>query len=171
MPEQPPPTIHYGTPASALTAFCGEAEHHEVSTEPGEVTCFACRKSPAFKRAQLASPPVPLAEVIADTPELEKLRVEANLRGMKNERGMYVIEESIHHGDYRSIRRVEVYEINEATVNAVLISSAYCYGDWANETNPGYRHHRRQALATLVKDLRHLRENRSIGWSTFRLIK
>jgi hypothetical protein len=87
----------------------------------------------------------------------------------KNHRGMFTIEEVIHHGDYRSQRYVEVYALNETTVDAVLISSAYCYGSWAHAEHP-YTEHRAAALKQLVDDLLHGRTNRSIGWSTFRLI-
>lgn len=88
---------------------------------------------------------------------------------VRNERGMYVIEEVIHHGQYRSVRHVEVYDLNETTVDGVLISSAYCYGSWAD---PASRHAetRRPALLALVEDLRAGRENLSIGWSTFRTL-
>lgn len=89
---------------------------------------------------------------------------------VKNERGNYVIEEVIHHGEYRNTRRVEVYAINETTVDAVLQSSAYCYGSWKHPENPSHELHRRTALARLVADLNEGRENRHIGWSTFRTI-
>ena len=80
---------------------------------------------------------------------------------------MFVIEEFIHHGDYRSRRRVEVYALNAVTVNAVIESSAYCYDSWLN--NPEYPT-RTAKLHALVEDLKALRTNRTIGWSTFRLI-
>lgn len=86
----------------------------------------------------------------------------------KNERGNYTIEEVIHHGEYRNTRRVEVYDITPVTVDAVLISSAYCYGSWLDSDQ--YAEVRRAALATLVDDLKHGRVNRAIGWSTFRTI-
>lgn len=86
----------------------------------------------------------------------------------KNGRGMYVVEEVIHHGDYRSVRRVEVYDLNEATVDAIVQSSAYCYGSWAHADE--YREHRAAALRQLVEDLKAGRVNRHIGWSTFRTI-
>lgn len=168
MPEIQPTLTHFTVPGT-VAAACAAAHPHEWTYDPGKVTCFACRKTPEFKRAQLAAPPVKLSGVMADTPELEKLRVEANLRGMKNERGMYVIEETIHHGDYRSIRRVEVDHLDQVTVNAVLMSSPYRYGDWLGGNTEVHR--RRAMLDALVEDLRHLRENRSIGWSTFKLIK
>lgn len=88
----------------------------------------------------------------------------------RNQRGMYTIEEVIHHGDYRSTRHVEVYDINTVTVDAILQSSAYCYGSWRNPDNPDYAGHRRVALVQLVSDLNHGVTNRSIGWSTFRTI-
>lgn len=88
-----------------------------------------------------------------------------------HERGMYVVEEVIHHGNYRTVRRVEVYDLNEVTVDAVLQSSAYCYGSWAGpQENPIYTEHRNAALKRLVADLKRGRVNRSIGWSTFRVL-
>lgn len=169
MPEIQPTLTHFTVPGT-VAAACAAAHPHEWTYDPGKVTCFACRKTPEFKRAQLAAPPVKLSGVMADTPELEKLRVEANLRGMKNERGMYVIEETIHHGDYRSVRRVEVFAITPLTMNCIIMSSAYCYGDWLDPASP-HAKVRLQHLADLVEDLKALRENRSIGWSTFKLIK
>jgi hypothetical protein len=78
---------------------------------------------------------------------------------------MIRIEEVIHHGDYRSRRVVEVYAINAVTVDAVLTSSAYCYSSKLNGSEKA-----QQMLAGLVEDLKAGRENRSIGWSTFRVI-
>jgi hypothetical protein len=85
------------------------------------------------------------------------------------EPAMYVIEEFIHHGDYRSRRYVEVYAINIATVDAVLQASAYAYGSWWDADSP-HAAARRPKLLALVEDLKHGRVNRCIGWSTFRLI-
>lgn len=73
------------------------------------------------------------------------------------------IRETIHHGDYRNVRTVEVWEINPVTVDAVLQSSAYCYGSFANADG-------RQMLLDLVDDLRAGRINRAIGWSTFEVV-
>jgi hypothetical protein len=90
----------------------------------------------------------------------------------KNDRGMYVVQELIHHGNYRSLRRVEVYELNEVTVDAILQSSAYCYGSFAGpQENPLYTAPRNAHLKHLVSDLKRGRVNRSIGWSTFRVLK
>lgn len=87
----------------------------------------------------------------------------------KNAGGMYAVQEVIHHGDYRSSRLVEVYDLNETTVDAILQSSAYCYGSWAN-AEPQFHEHRAAALKNLVEDLKQGRVNRSIGWSTFRVL-
>ena len=87
----------------------------------------------------------------------------------KNERGNYTIEEVIHYGEYRHSRHVEVYDITVATIDGVLMSSAYCYGSWA-DAEPQFAEHRRAALVQLVDDLRSGVTNRAIGWSTFRLI-
>jgi hypothetical protein len=74
------------------------------------------------------------------------------------------IRETIHHGDYRNVRTVEVYAVNKVTVDAVLQSSAYCYGTFTDTD----RH--REMLAELVEDLKAGRVNRSIGWSTFEVV-
>ncbi|UOK18415.1 hypothetical protein SEA_BRUHMOMENT_99 [Arthrobacter phage BruhMoment] len=144
----------------------------QFSRNPGEVTCFACRKTLAFKQAQKGgrtSDPIKLSGVMADDAALNDLAAAA-FRESKNERGMYVVEELIHHGNYRSTRRVEVYDVTASTMDGVLMSSAYCYGSWQNPENPDHTKHRRDALLQLVDDLRHLRTNRSIGWSTFRIL-
>jgi hypothetical protein len=114
-----------------------------------------------------------LKDIVTEDPELSAMNErawKAALPAAKNSRGMYVIEEVIHHGEYRSTRRVEVYDITAATVDGILMSSAYCYGSWQEPENPGHRDHRRGALKQLVSDLRHGVTNRAIGWSTFRLI-
>lgn len=176
MPEQPSTMIHFRCLDRPLgPAVCG-TQYDGRTSNPGEVTCFACRKSPAFKQAQRVHAelahlmPMKLSEVLAELtlPEPETAPV-WDLAAHKNERGMYTIEEFIHHGDYRSRRRVEVYAINPVTVDAVLQSSAYCYGSWLDPHGP-YPEVRRPKLFELVEDLKHGRENRSIGWSTFKLL-
>lgn len=182
-----------------LTPVCGADDDNPVtSPEPGDVTCFRCRRVPAFVRVQAGdrigtpipqrqappplTPPVKLSGIMAASEELAELAREARRRELeaqaakemvaaaRNERGMYVIEEVIHHGDYRSVRRVEVYDINETTVDAVLQSSAYCYGSWKHPESISHREHRNTALSVLVEDLKWGRTNRAIGWSTFRTI-
>lgn len=87
----------------------------------------------------------------------------------KNERDMYAVEELIHHGNYISRRTVEVYALNEVTVDAIIQSSAYCYGSWKNP-DVTYESLRPSHLEHLVQDLKEGRVNRSIGWSTFRVL-
>jgi len=170
----PEPTIIHFTKGN-LTPVCGaDGTVIHTSDWPGEVTCFICRKTPSFKRAQLASgvgtpTPIKLSGVMADDEALNDLAAAA-FRESKNGRGMYVVEEFIHHGNYRSTRRVEVYDVTASTMDGVLMSSAYCYGSWQNPEDERHTKHRRDALMQLVDDLRHLRTNRSIGWSTFRII-
>lgn len=77
----------------------------------------------------------------------------------KNERGMYVVEEVIHHGNHRSERRVEVWALTKETVNGILESSAYGYSGVAEK----YREQ-------LLIDLKEGHVNRSVGWSTFRVL-
>lgn len=93
-----------------------------------------------------------------------------DLPAHRNHRNMYTVEEFIHHGNYRSLRTVEVYDITVATVDGILMSSAYCYGSWQHPENPGHLEHRRAALKQLVADLKAGETNRAIGWSTFRLL-
>lgn len=176
MPDKPPTLTHFRGDSLGINACTGTAGEGMRSWNPREVNCFACRKTPAFKQAQRVHEqlahlmPMKLSEILAELPLPEPETAPVwDLEASKNERGMYTIEEFIHHGDYRSRRRVEVYAINETTVDAVLQSSAYCYGSWAH-AEPQYYTHRKTALAQLVEDLKHGRENRSIGWSTFKLV-
>jgi hypothetical protein len=179
--QEPSPTlIHWYTPRGTPVLACGEylsLAGGRHTTEVGQVTCFACRKTEKFKQAQLGEgvgTPTPLAEVIAADPDLSALQAEAEARTTvprRNLRGMYVIEETIHHGSYRSTRRIEVYAINVLTVDAILQSSAYAYGSWQNPENPAHTEVRRTQLRHLVEDLKAGRENKQIGWSTFRTIK
>lgn len=184
MPDTPSTStlIHFivqPTPDRAWRLACsGQQWAGDGTSNVGEVTCFACRKTPAFKQAQrvdavVAQLPIKLSGVMADDAHLAALREEAeakfDLNESRNERRMFTIEEFIHHGDYRSRRFVEVYDINPVTVDAVLQSSAYCYGSWAH-AEPPHTEVRRAHLHQLVDDLRHGRTNRAIGWSTFRLL-
>jgi hypothetical protein len=155
-----------------LTPACRDhGDEITTSTRHGEVTCFACRKSAAFlEYPKGVGTPTPLDQVIAESPEMQELSARALAALWRNERGMYTVEETIHHGDYRSTRRVEVYDITPSTVDGILMSSAYCYGSWARADAP-YAEHRAAVLKALVKDLRSGIENRSVGWSTFRLTK
>jgi hypothetical protein len=179
--------IHYKTKPGARAPLiaCGAhplriANHTE---DVGKVTCFGCRKTEVFKADQLegVGTPTPLPQremprllkdIVAEDPVLVDLNNrawKAALPAAKNSRDMYVIEELIHHGEYRTVRRVEMYDINPVTVDAVLISSAYCYGSWL-DPNAQHAAARRPKLFALVDDLRHGRVNRTVGWSTFRLI-
>lgn len=183
MPAQTSDTlIHYRSGWDAPPA-CGESMAAPGTAVFGAVTCFACRRTHQFLRDQKGAelggvepptPPVKLSEVINHSPDLaeiaERAAASQKLQAQRNERGMFVIEETIHHGDYRSTRRVEVYDINPVTVDAIIQSSAYCYGSWLDPHGP-YPGARRPKLFELVADLRAGRENRQIGWSTFRLIK
>lgn len=175
--HHPPTLTHFivqPTPEQTWHLACtGNQWSGDGTGEPGQVTCFACRNSTAFKAAQRGveapTPPVKLSGVMADTEQLQRLMDDV-LKACRNERGMYVIEETIHHGDYRSVRRVEVHAVNAVTVDAVIQSSAYAYGSWLNPENPDYKEVRNAKLHELVADLRALRVNRSVGWSTFRII-
>lgn len=185
MPAEPTTTlVHYKTRpgAKAPTIACGAAPLRisYYSEEVGKVTCFACRRTEVFKQDQLTEgvePPTPikLSGVMAGSEEMFDLAAKAAaaswLKAQRNERGMYVIEEVIHHGDYRSQRRVEVYAINVVTVDAIIQSSAYSYGSWLHPENPKHTEVRRAKLRGLVEDLKAGRVNRDIGWSTFRLIQ
>lgn len=182
MSEKPPPVIdpdpptlvHYANPPGSV-ALCTLRGTVTIVTSdnPAAVNCFSCRRK--LREGGRDTDPLPqrvapksLRQIMDETPEVKRLRDDV-LKACRNERGMYVIEEFIHHGDYRSKRRVEVYEVNRDTVNAVIESSAYCYGSfkknnsWADVT-------RNEILDALVQDLRALRTNRTISWSTFRII-
>jgi hypothetical protein len=170
--------VHYKTPnrSAAPTIACGAhpLRISYYSEDPGRVTCFACRKTAIFKGDQLLgvgapTPPIKLSGVMTEAPGLTRLMGDV-LKSCRNERGMYVIEETIHHGEYRSTRRVEVHAINAVTVDAVIQSSAYAYGSWLHPDNPEHKQVRNTQLHQLVADLKALRTNRCIGWSTFRII-
>lgn len=176
MPDNKP--VHYRTKAGAQapTIACGAHPLRIAwaTPDPGRVTCFGCRRTEVFKAEQLEgveppTPPVKLSGVMLSDDGLQRLMDDV-LKSCRNERGMYVIEESIHHGEYRSVRRVEVHAINAVTVDAVIQSSAYAYGSWLHPDNPEHKEARNTQLHQLVADLRTLRINRSIGWSTFRII-
>lgn len=179
MPAEPTATLMHFVEPGSITPACGAPTEDEWHNIPGRVTCFACRQSTVFKDSQRgvggSTPPVKLSGVMAESEELFDLAAKAAaaswLKAQRNERGMYVIEEVLHHGDYRSTRRVEVYAINAVTVDAVIQSSAYCYGSWLHPENPDYAEVRSAKLHGLVEDLKAGRVNRDIGWSTFRLIQ
>lgn len=73
------------------------------------------------------------------------------------------IREKIHHGHYRHERVVEVWTINSVTVDAILQSSAYCYGSLANDAEQA-------RLDALVADLKAGRVAQ-IGWSDLEVIQ
>lgn len=183
MPESPSTLIHWHPAANVGGRAVCDASSGGVAEQPGLVTCFACRNNTLFKQAQqgVGTPtPLPqremprlLKDIVAEDhtlTEMESRAWQAALPAARNSRGMYVIEESIHHGDYRSTRRVEVYGINAVTVDCIIQSSAYCYGSWLHPENPDHKQARNTKLHQLVEDLRHGRTNRTVGWSTFRLI-
>lgn len=72
------------------------------------------------------------------------------------------IREKIHHGNYRNERVVEVFAINAVTVDAIVQSSAYCYGSLSNDAE-------RARLDALVADLKAGRVAQ-LGWSDFEVI-
>lgn len=79
---------------------------------------------------------------------------------LQNARGNYVVEEFLHHGDYRHRRVMEVDVLNARTVAAIMHSSPYVYN--AAEDSP--------QVARVLADLKLGRVNRSHGWSTFRVL-
>lgn len=72
------------------------------------------------------------------------------------------IREKIHHGNYRHERVVEVYAINNVTVDAVVQSSAYCYGTLST----GAGQARLEALVAALK----AGKVAQLGWSDFEVI-
>lgn len=89
------------------------------------------------------------------------------LAPLRNHRGMFVVQETIHHGDVFIQRRMEVPRLDPMIAAALVMSSPYNYGDWF--AGPDVMDVRTEKLRTLVDDLRNFRRNRSIGWSTFNL--
>jgi hypothetical protein len=79
---------------------------------------------------------------------------------VKNQRGNYVIEEVVHHGDYRHVRIVEVDTLDRRTVGAAVRSGPYIYN--CEDDSP--------QVARVLADLLLGRVNRSHGWSTFRVV-
>lgn len=98
MPENPPTLIHYIDSPPAERTACSLPVNGEppgwptVSLHPGAVTCFACRKSQAFKGAQrqrsivddfmgVGTPtPMKLSGVMATSPEMKALEREISRR-------------------------------------------------------------------------------------------
>lgn len=72
------------------------------------------------------------------------------------------IREKIHHGNYRHERVVEVYALNAVTVDAVVQSSAYCYGSLSEGPQ-------KARLDALVADLK-AGKVAQLGWSDFEVI-
>lgn len=87
------------------------------------------------------------------------------LAPLRNHRNMFVVKETIHHGDVFIQRHMEVPRLNAMIAGALIMSSPYNYGDWF--AGPDSSSVRSEKLHTLVDDLRNFRPNRSIGWSTF----
>lgn len=176
-------TVHLRNPdypaRNMQAVACGDPAGR-YTPDPGQVTCFTCRKTPVFQAVQLGGgppppqdeTPKPLRAVLAEDAELLALakRRAERLKAWRNERDMFVVEERIHHGDYRSTRRMEVRSIDAVTVDAVLQSSPYCYGSYLRPDNPAHTEVRRAKVHEMVADLIAGREHRNIGWSTFRII-
>lgn len=72
------------------------------------------------------------------------------------------VRETIHHGNYRNVRVMEVYALNAVTVDALVQSSAYCYGSLTE----GPQRARLEALVAALKAGRVAQ----IGWSDFEVI-
>lgn len=68
---------------------------------------------------------------------------------------MITITETIHHGNYRSTRVMQVPVINSTTVRALLMSSPYCY----TETS--------ETRVNIVRDELATSNRAEHGWSTF----
>jgi hypothetical protein len=74
MPEPVPTLIHFRTPGKELgDAVCGES-YGGRSSDPGQITCFACRNSIEFKRAQRDADPIQrLSAVFENHPLMKEL--------------------------------------------------------------------------------------------------
>lgn len=139
-------TVHFIDQPASSRAACNDPINGAGATTPGDVTCFGCRATPQFKQAQGGRTTDPLSNDERDA--------------WRNERGMFVVEERIHHGDYRVERRIEVHEITPATVDGILMSSPYSYGPSVHA----------DLFTEMIMSLRIGRDYAGIGWSTFRLI-
>jgi hypothetical protein len=89
MPDTPSTLIHFTTPALLRvgeTACKQDHRTHQVSANPGDVTCFSCRKSPPFLTRQRVAPPpltppVKLSGVMQQHPIMAEMYAEAIRRG------------------------------------------------------------------------------------------
>lgn len=69
------------------------------------------------------------------------------------------IRETLHHGDYRNVRTVEVYKLTSHSLAGVLMSSAYVYLDMEPER-----------LKRMISELETTGLTQ-LGWSDFEIVK
>lgn len=75
-------TIHLRWPARGPAACGAHGDRLALSENPGQVTCFACRRTPVFLDAQRWDTPVKLSGVMAGTPEFRALAHELEIRDL-----------------------------------------------------------------------------------------
>lgn len=74
MPDTTPPTlVHFARIAAGFSdAVCGAGHLSTVTANHGLVTCFACRRSTAFRDTGVGTPTL-LRQVIEDSPGMQAL--------------------------------------------------------------------------------------------------
>ena len=75
-----PITVHFRFPDKPTGPSACGAPYGTRTGVPGEVTCFACRKTPVFLDAQRYDTPVKLSGVMAGAPEFQALAHELEIR-------------------------------------------------------------------------------------------
>lgn len=80
MPATEPTMIHYSWPDGGPAACGAQYDLLRMSRDPGEVTCFICRRTYVFLDAQRYDTPVKLSGVMAGTPEFQALAHELEIR-------------------------------------------------------------------------------------------
>lgn len=141
MPDTPPTTlIHFRNPAAELrAAVCGQLFGVRTS-DPGEVTCFACRKTEAFKQAQFTTP-VKLSGVMQQHPIMAELYAEALKRGEDVPRYLHDCSDCEYLGRTSAVQPAELYWCHAPEEGNVLARfssdpSDYHSGLSAAQTDP-----------------------------------
>ncbi|QWY82828.1 DNA primase domain protein [Arthrobacter phage SilentRX] len=74
MPEQPPTLIHFARIAAGFQhPVCGAGDDPVVTANHGQVTCFACRRSTAFRDSRTAEGLLRLDAVVKASAPMQEL--------------------------------------------------------------------------------------------------
>jgi hypothetical protein len=138
MPDTPPTTmIHFRNEHRPLrAAVCGELFGIKTS-EPGKVTCFACRKDPQFIRAR-DTPPVRLAGIIEQHPVMAAMYEQAIARGEPVPQYLHDCSDCEYLGSTlrrtgdETIQRVELYWCHAPEEGNVLARMSDGLGDYVS---------------------------------------